>query len=72
VHRGRILHDGELLPLRAGKAELGDRRGAVRKQPLLVGGVDPGPRDDLGPVARTNPVLLVLHQHIECGMMPSV
>ena len=64
---GRILHHGELLTLPAGKAELGDRRGAVIQQALLVGGVDPGPRDDLCPIARTNLVLVGIHQHIQCG-----
>jgi len=50
----------------AGKAELCDRRSAVIKQALLVGRVYPGPSDYLYPIAWTNPVLVGIHQHIQC------
>ena len=53
--------------LAADVAELGDRRGRVGQQALLVGGVDPGARHHARAVARPDLVLVGVDQRVERG-----
>ena len=58
MHLGRVLYHDYVAALGAAEAELGDGRGAVLEQALLVVGVGPSPGHDLGPVHRADVVLV--------------
>jgi hypothetical protein len=53
-----LVRDSDDAAFRTAEAELDHRRRAVVEQPRLVRGADPGARDDLGAVHRSDVVLI--------------